>query len=79
MQTAVTRNYSRCAIVLGSVAAFCLSLSAGSALAQEETETLEEIVVTGSRIARDPNLSGALPIQSVDSEQIQMSGEFSRV
>lgn len=38
---------------------------------------LEEIVVTGSRIARDANLSGALPVQTVGSERIQMSGEFS--
>lgn len=38
---------------------------------------LEEIVVTGSRIARDPNLSGALPVQSITAEAIQLSGEFS--
>ena len=43
------------------------------ALAQDAI-VLEEITVTGSRIARDPNLSGALPVQSVDQEQIQMSG-----
>ena len=77
MQTALIRKYSNRAIVLGSIAALGLSLSAGSAFAQEEEQTVEEIVVTGSRIARDPNLTGALPIQSLDSEQIQMSGEFS--
>ena len=64
------------ATVAGSIAAFVLGLTAtGSVLAQEEQ--LEEITVTGSRIARDPNLTGALPVQSVDAEQIQMSGEFS--
>ncbi len=61
--------------VLGSFTALILSLTTGSALAQEEQ--LEEITVTGSRIARDPNLSGALPVQSVGEQEIQMSGEFS--
>ena len=61
--------------VFGSFAALVLSLTTGSALAQEDE--LEEITVTGSRIARDPNLTGALPVQSVGSEQIQLSGEFS--
>jgi outer membrane receptor protein involved in Fe transport len=77
MRTAHIRKYSVQALLLGSIAAGALTLGAGSALAQEEDETLEEIVVTGSRIARDPNLTGALPIQSVSSDQIQMSGEFS--
>ena len=75
MQTALIRKRSTYAILLASVAAFGLSLSAGSVFAQEEE--LEEITVTGSRIARDPNLTGAVPIQTVDSEQIQLSGEFS--
>ncbi len=61
--------------VLGSFTALILSLTTGSALAQDEQ--LEEITVTGSRIARDPNLSGALPVQSVGEQEIQMSGEFS--
>ena len=61
--------------VLGSFTALILSLTAGSAMAQDEQ--LEEITVTGSRIARDPNLSGALPVQSVGEQEIQMSGEFS--
>lgn len=78
MQTSLIRKYSLCSIVLGCVAASGVILGAGSALAQEEEDkTLEVIVVTGSRIGRDPNLAGALPIQSVDSERIQMSGEFS--
>lgn len=40
-------------------------------------EAIEEIVTTGSRIARDPNLTGALPVQSVTADDIQLSGEFS--
>jgi outer membrane receptor protein involved in Fe transport len=60
----------------GGLATLVMSLTSGSAAAQEE-EALEEITVTGSRIARDPNLSGALPVQSVGEQEIQMSGEFS--
>lgn len=48
-------------------------LAAPNALAQDDT--LEEIVVTGSRIARDPNLGGAVPVQSVNAEDIQLSGQ----
>jgi outer membrane receptor protein involved in Fe transport len=62
--------------VFGTLAALVMSLASGSAVAQEQEETLEEITVTGSRIARDPNLSGALPVQSVGEQEIQMSGEF---
>jgi len=47
-----------------------------SATAAAQDQALEEITVTGSRIARDPNLSGALPVQSVGEEEIQLSGEF---
>ncbi|MEO1035472.1 MAG: TonB-dependent receptor [Pseudomonadota bacterium] len=48
-----------------------------AALAQEEEDTeLEEIVVTGSRIARDANLTGPLPVQTLTAEDIQASGEF---
>ncbi|MDH5344789.1 MAG: TonB-dependent receptor, partial [Gammaproteobacteria bacterium] len=64
------------ASVFGGLAAMVLCLATtGTVLAQEEA--LEEITVTGSRIARDPNLTGALPVQSVGAEEIQMSGEFS--
>jgi outer membrane receptor protein involved in Fe transport len=55
-------------------------LSAANALAQQgmpSEEAIEEIVTTGSRIARDPNLAGALPVQSIDTETIALSGEFS--
>lgn len=63
------------AAALSGLTVAALGLVTGSALAQEQE--LEEITVTGSRIARDPNLSGALPVQTVGEEQIQMSGEFS--
>ena len=46
---------------------------AQNALAQE----IEEVIVTGSRIARDSNLTGALPVQSITADDIRSSGEFS--
>ena len=48
---------------------------AGQSIAQEDV--IEEVVVTGSRIARDANLTGALPVQSLDADDITASGEFS--
>lgn len=40
-------------------------------------EQLEEVVATGTLLARDPNLEGAQPITGIDGEDIQLSGEFS--
>jgi iron complex outermembrane receptor protein len=56
-------------------------LAASPALAQdadpgEEAGSQDRIVVTGSRIARDPNLTGAVPVQSLDEETIRLSGEL---
>ena len=56
---------------------------AGSLQAQEsqnegaEEEQIERIVLTGSRIARDPNLASPSPVQSIDAEDIALSGELS--
>ena len=44
----------------------------GTAAAQDET-----IVVTGSRIARDPNLVAPQPVQSVSDEDVTLSGDIS--
>jgi iron complex outermembrane recepter protein len=60
----------------GGFAIFSLGLFSGNVLAQEDQQ-IEEITVTGSRIARDANLSGALPVQTVGEQEIQLSGEFS--
>lgn len=75
MQTALIRRCSLRVLGLAGVTAVGLVIGTGAAVAQDET--IEEIVTTGTRIARDPNLTGALPIQSVDAEEIQLSGEFS--
>lgn len=49
-------------------------LASGQILAQD---TIEEVIVTGSRISRDSNLTGALPVQSLNADDIRSSGEFS--
>jgi outer membrane receptor protein involved in Fe transport len=49
-------------------------LMSSGALAQDDEVELEEIVVTGSRIARDPNIGGNVPVQSLSSDDIQLSG-----
>lgn len=49
-----------------------------NAVAQEQSEAAqptEEIVVTGSRIARDPNTIAPVPVQSVGGEELQLSGD----
>ena len=64
-----------------SVAAVVASIAslqqAPSALAQDEAPLVEEVVVTGSRIQRDPNAVSTQPVQSVSAEDIKISGEFS--
>ena len=45
--------------------------------ASAQQDVIEEVIVTGSRIARDANLVGALPVQSLTAEDIAASGEFS--
>lgn len=66
-----------------SVAAAVASLatvSASAVFAQEIADgadpMLEEVVVTGSRIQRDPNAVASQPVTSVSAEDIQLSGEF---
>lgn len=53
-----------------------LAFVAGEASAQDVTdgEPIEEVITTGSRIARDPNIGANVPVQSVGSEEIQLSG-----
>lgn len=51
-------------------------MMAQGALAQQPAGTeVEEIVVTGSRIARDPNVGANVPVQSVNADEIQLAGE----
>ncbi len=43
---------------------------------EEASQPSETIVVTGSRIARDSNVTAPVPVQSVSGEDIALSGEF---
>lgn len=62
--------------------AVALAVQAAPALAQEETTSEEDqvaqdntvVVVTGSRIARDPNIGSPAPIFTVTGEEILRSG-----
>lgn len=44
--------------------------------AQAQDVPEDEIVVTGSRIPQDPNLTASVPVQSIDEDSIKMSGEI---
>lgn len=70
----ISRRFSPALLLAGTVS-LGAGFVAGSALAQENDQ-VEEIVVTGSRIARDPNLGAPVAIQSVDSQDIKLSGEM---
>ncbi|TQV71583.1 TonB-dependent receptor [Aliikangiella marina] len=58
------------------------SLSAPIYAAEEssdapEDDTATKVIITGSRLARDPNLASTSPVQSLDADDIKASGEFS--
>jgi iron complex outermembrane receptor protein len=67
----------------GSGLALAMAAAPGLALAQEAEEPAAQapaadvVLVTGSRIARDPNLASPVPVQSLDAEALQLSGEVS--
>ena len=46
---------------------------------EDETSVQETVIITGSRIQRDPNVGAPVPVQSIDAEAIIQSGEFSLV
>jgi outer membrane receptor protein involved in Fe transport len=52
-----------------------VALIAPNVMAQEQAE-LEEITVTGSRIARDPNVGANVPVTSITGDDIQLSGDI---
>jgi len=75
MHTGALSNRFTLVVPLKCLAALGLVIGSATTGAQEE-EALEEIIVTGTRIARDPNLSDALPVQTINAEEIRQSGEF---
>lgn len=60
---------------LATVSSLAL-LNGAPAIAQEETSVQDTVVVTGSRIPQDPNLISSVPVQSVDDDDIRLSGEI---
>ena len=74
MHIALNGKFFNRVLVLAGTGTLCLSLGTGLAVAQDDE--IEEVVVTGSRIARDPNLGAPVAIQSVSAEDIQLSGKM---
>ncbi len=63
-----------------SIKALCMGTTAFLAIGtfnQVEAQDAgdDEIVVTGSRIPQDPNLTASVPVQSIDEDTIRLSGE----
>ncbi len=67
---------SRYALLFTAVSAMPFAANAQSASDQEAAEPEEEarIVVTGSRIARDPNIGAPAPILALDAEALTQAG-----
>lgn len=69
----------RRAALLGSAATLVAGFALGSgAYAQDagaEEESIEEVVVTGSRIRRDANLAGSAPVATTSAEDFRLSGQ----
>jgi outer membrane receptor protein involved in Fe transport len=63
------------AVLLGGAAAIAITAIGQVAFAEDE-ESAERIVVTGSRIARDPNLASPVPVQFVNSDDLLNTGDF---
>ncbi len=66
-----------------SAISLCIAaaLSSGYAIAQEaeteeKLEDVEVVNITGSRIPTDPNVISSVPVQSLSSKDISMSGEL---
>jgi outer membrane receptor protein involved in Fe transport len=72
------KNFRRTAL-LGSAATLVASLALGQTTFAQDTAaddvSIEEVVVTGSRIARDPNLAAPSPVSVVSSVDLKLSGE----
>ena len=74
MKSTTTLNL-RLACTAGALA----MMTAAPAATYAQDVSAEEIIVTGSRIARDPNLSAPVPVQYITGDEISTSGEFSLV
>ena len=73
MKNTMTR--ARFAALLTTASLGAMAISTGAVAQDEDAADGDTIVVTGSRIARDPNLTAPLPVQSLDAEDLRLSGE----
>lgn len=71
-----TRRGSPAAFMGASILAIAV---AAPAFAQSEAAPNDEVVVTGTRIARDPNLEAPNPITSLSDETVTLSGDINLV
>lgn len=78
MKHTFSKNWKFSAISVAMASTFAATQAAAQEDAQEQSaeDSVDRIIVTGSRIARDPNLSSPSPIQSISEEDIRASGEF---
>src|SRR6186713_1837295 len=65
------RRAVRCALLTTSVAALAGALPAQAQ--QQESSTIQEVVVTGSRIAQ-PGLTSTSPVTAIGSDQVKIEG-----
>ena len=73
MKKTITR--ARFAALLTTASLGAMAISTGAVAQDDDAADGDTIVVTGSRIARDPNLTAPLPVQSLDAEELRLSGE----
>lgn len=73
----------RSCLVAGSALPLVCALAAAPAMAQQpatqsaaDDDQVEEIVITGSRIARDPNAISPVPVQVISGDDIKTSGKL---
>lgn len=71
-------SHTRSFLFSGSAAAAMTMALAAPAMAQDQIDdsgvATEEIFVTGSLIARDPNAGAPVPVQSISGEDLKMAG-----
>ncbi len=71
-----THNIKSRLVSSASIATVLLSALSTSAIAQDAPAE-DEIIVTGSRIPIDPNLTSPVPVQSLTADDFRLSGEIS--
>ncbi len=72
-----TYRFSRHALLLAAASTFATAAHAQTAPQQDsapEAEDQEIIIVTGSRIGRDPNIGAPAPVISVTAEELKRAG-----